>query len=190
MLNQVYEKKMQIVNDNFQTSGWFILPFESITSTTFNNIEIVEENEGITPTIKWFAYVTYNYVYVLRSDLYQVFTTYINERQPENNLTIKIDPSTLQFLKDSNTTTSYEVKQSWKVYSISTQIDVIQTYDFQNDPKQITTDIKNKITWMSIDDAWNFILSTYNEVGSVKISVPLRYNSVPIIKSRIRFTYK
>jgi hypothetical protein len=37
--------------------------------------------------------------------------TYINERQSENNLTIKIDPNTLQFLKDSNTTNTDEIKK-------------------------------------------------------------------------------
>jgi hypothetical protein len=61
--------------------------------------------------------------------------TYVNERQSENNLTVKIDPNTLQFLKDSNTTNTYEIKKIGKIYSISTQIDVIQTYDFENDPK-------------------------------------------------------
>jgi hypothetical protein len=39
---------------------------------------------------------------------------------------------------------------------------------------------------MGIDDARNYILSTYDEIGSVKISVPLRYNSIPVIKSRIK----
>jgi hypothetical protein len=61
--------------------------------------------------------------------------TYVNERQSENNLTVKIDPNTLQFLKDSNPTNTYEIKKIGKIYSISTQIDVIQTYDFEKDPK-------------------------------------------------------
>jgi hypothetical protein len=30
----------------------------------------------------------------------------------------------------------------------------------------------------------------YNEVWSVKISVPLRYNSIPVVKSRIKITSK
>jgi hypothetical protein len=43
---------------------------------------------------------------------------------------------------------------------------------------------------MEINDARNYILSTYNEIWTVKISVPLRYNSIPVIKSRIKITYK
>jgi hypothetical protein len=39
---------------------------------------------------------------------------------------------------------------------------------------------------MNIDDARNYILSTYDEIWSAKISVPLRYNSIPVIKSRIK----
>jgi hypothetical protein len=48
----------------------------------------------------------------MREDLYQVFMTYVNERQSENNLVIKINPDTLQFLKDSNTTSSSEIKKN------------------------------------------------------------------------------
>lgn len=190
LVTQVYNEKVSIVSQNFPITWWFLLPFETITTTTFNNIEIPQLSWDNSPTIKWTAYVTYNYVYVLRSDLYQVFMTYVNERQSENNLTVKIDPNTLQFLKDSNTTNSYEIKKIWKVYSISTQIDVIQTYDFENDPKQIFADIKDKIAWMDVDDARNFILSTYDEIWSVNISTPLWYSSIPVIKSRIKVSYK
>ena len=190
LINQVYDKKMTIVNENFSITWWFLLPFETITTTTFDNIEVSQLSGDDSPTIKWTAYVTYNYAYILWSDLYQTFMTYINERQPENNLIIKIDPNTLQLLRNSNVTSSEEIKKIWKAYSISTQIDIVQTYDFQNDPKQIFTTIKDKIPWINIDDARNFMLSTYDEIWSVKISVPLRYSSIPVIKSRIKISYK
>lgn len=190
LTDQVYAKKIEIVNENFPVTWWFVLPFETITTTTFNNIEIPQSSGDNTSTIKWTAYVTYNYIYVLRSDLYQLFMTYVNERQSENNLIVKIDPNTLQFLKDSNTTNSYEIKKIWKIYSISTQINVIQTYDFENDQKQIIPEIKSKIAWMEIEEARNYILSTYDEVWSVKISVPLWYKSIPVVKSRIKIIHK
>ena len=190
LIDQVYAKKIQIVNENFPITWWFVLPFETITTTTFNDIEIPQLSWDNTPTIKWIAYVTYNYIYVLWSDLYQLFMTYVNERQSENNLTIKIDPNTLQFLKNSNTTNANEIKKIWKTYSISTQINIIQTYDFENDQKQIIPEIKNKVAWMDVDNARNLILSTYDEIWSVKISVPLRYNSIPVVKSRIKIIYK
>ena len=190
LIAQVYEKKMNIVNQNFSTSWWFLLPFETITTTTFNDIQIQNLSWDNSPTIKWTAYITYNYVYVMREDLQQIFTTYVNERPSENNLTIEINPNSIHFLKDSNTTNSDEIKKTGKMYTISTQVDVIQTYDFENDPKQILTEIKNKISWIDVNHARNYILSTYNEIGSVKISVPLRYDSIPIIKSRIKINYK
>jgi hypothetical protein len=37
--------------------------------------------------------------------------TYVNERQSENNLTVKINPNSLQFLKDSNNTNTDEIKK-------------------------------------------------------------------------------
>ena len=190
LVDQVYAKKMEIVNDNFSITWWFVLPFETITTTKFNDIEIPQFSGENVSTIKWEALVTYNYIYVLWSDLYELFMTYVNERQSENNLKIKIDSNTLQFLKDSNATNDYEIKKIWKSYSIATQVNVIQTYDFENDQKQIIPEIKNKIAWMNIEEARNYILSTYDEVGSVKISVPLWYDSIPVIKSRIKIKSK
>ncbi len=190
LIEQVYAKKLEVVNNNFPITWWFVLPFETITTTTFNSINIPQLSWENQPTIRWEAIVTYNYAYVLWSDLYELFMTYVNERQSENNLIVRIDPNTLQFLKDSNMTNSDEIKKIWKVYSISTQINVIQTYDFEKDQKQIISDIKNKIAWMNVDNARNYILSTYDEIGSVKISVPLWYSSIPVIKSRIKIKSK
>ena len=190
LTDQVYEKKLQIVANNFSITWWFLLPFDTITTTTFDDIQIQESDWDSSPTIKWTASITYNYKYVMWDDLYQVFMTYINERQSENNLAVKVNPQTIQFLKDSITTNHDEIKRSGNVFTISTQVEVIQTYDFDNDPKQLLPEIKNKIAWMNINDARNFILSTYNEIWSVKISVPLRYDAIPVIKSRIKITHK
>ena len=190
LIDQVYKKKISIVSENFTDTWWLLLPFDTITTTTFNSIEIPQLSWEKSSTIKWKAYVTYDYLYVLWSDLYQVFMTYVTERQSENNLTIKIDPNTLQFLKDSNTTNSYEIKKIWRNYSIPTQINVIQTYNFEDDHKQIISKLKDEVAWMNVDDARNYILTTYDEIWSVKISTPLRYNSIPLIKSRIKITYK
>ena len=189
LIDQVYKKKISVVSENFPSTWWFLLPFDSITTTTFDSIVIPQLSWEKISIISWEAYVTYNYNYVLWSDLYQVFMTYVNERQSENNLIVSIDSNTLQFLKDSNTTNSYEIKKIWKVYSIPTQINVIQTYDFESDPKQIIPQIKDEIAGMSIDDARNYILTTYDEIWSVKISTPLRYNSIPVVKSRIKIMY-
>jgi hypothetical protein len=72
--------------------------------------------------------------------------TYINERHSENNLVVKINSDTIQFLKDSITTNHDEIKRSGDVFTISTQVQVVETYDFENDIKQIIPEIKNKIT--------------------------------------------
>lgn len=189
LTNQVYEKKLSIVNQNFSISWWILLPFDTITTTTFNNVELPTITDNI-QMLKWTAYITYNYIYVMREDLQQIFMTYINERPLENNLLVKIDPNTIRFLKDSDTTNSDEIRKSWKIFTISTQVDVIQAYDFENDSKKIIPEIKDKIAWMSIIEARNYILSSYAEIWSVKITVPLRYDSIPVLKSRIKINYK
>ena len=100
----------------------------------------------------------------------------------------------LNFLKNETQLFNFkaEVKTSWGMSqctnwnNIYTQINIIQTYDFEKDSKQIIPDIKNKTAWMNVEDARNYILSTYDEIWNVKISVPLRYSSIPVIKSRIK----
>lgn len=190
LVDQVYANKMSTVIENFPNTWWFVLPFETITTTTFNDVIVDQTSWEDSPIIKWTVYVRYNYVYVMWEDLYEIFMTYVNERPFENSLIVKINSWTLQFLKDSNTTNKYEVKKDWNVFTIPTQIDVVHIYDFKNDPKQIIQDIKDKIAWLSVDDARNLILSSYDEVWSVKINTPLWYKSIPIVKSRIKVTYK
>ena len=190
LTDQVYDKKLQIVAENFPITWWFLLPFDTITTTTFDSIHTQESNWDNSATIKWTADITYNYKYVMWDDLYQIFMTYINERQSENNLVVKINPHTIQFLKDSITTNHDEIKKSGDVFTISTQVEVVQAYDFNNDTKQILSEIKDKIAWMNVNDARNLILSSYDEIWSVKISVPLRYDAIPVIKSRIKISHK
>ena len=186
LVDQAYKKKISVVSENFPITWWFLLPFDTITTTTFNSIDIPQLSWENVSTIKGEAFVTYNFVYVLWSDLYELFMTYVNERQSEDSLINRIDSNTLQFLKDSNTTNMDEIKKIWKGYSISTQINVVQTYDFEKDQKQIIPEIKSKIAWMNVDSARNYILSTYDEIWSIKISAPLWYSSIPVIKSRIK----
>jgi hypothetical protein len=190
LIDQVYANKMAVVSENLPNTWWFVLPFETITTTTFNNIEVYQSDWDNSPIIKWTAYVTYHYNYVMWKDIYQIFMTYVSERPFENSLIVEINSWALQFLKDSNTTNTDEIRKNWRVFTIPTQIDVVQTYDFKNDPKQILSNIKDKIAWLDVDDARNYILSTYDEIWSVKISTPLWYRSIPIVKSRIKISYK
>ena len=81
----------------------------------------------------------------MREDLYQIFMTYVGERPLENTAIVKINKDTILFLKDSNTTNTYDVKKSGNILTIPTQISIMQIYDFKNDPKQIVSNIKDKI---------------------------------------------
>lgn len=190
LVDHVYWKKMSIVSQNFPIKDWFILPFETITTTVFNDIEVQQQDDEKTPIIKWTAYVTYNYVYVLWKDLYQIFMTFVNERQSISNAFIKIDENSVQFLKNSDTTQAWEIKKDWKIFIISTQVDIIQSYNFENDDKWIISEIKDKIAWMNVEDARKYILSSYDEIWNVDVSVPLMYDSIPMVKSRIKIKIK
>ena len=55
------------------------------------------------------------------------------------------------------------------------------------DTNGILTEIKSRITGSSVEEARTYLLSSFPEIGSVRITVsPLRYTSIPTIKSRIK----
>jgi hypothetical protein len=100
---------------------------------------------------------------------------------------LHIDHNSIKFIKDTSSAEEGEIKKNWTTLIIPTQINIIQGYDFIQDTNKILSDIKATIAGKSIEEARTYILSTFPEVGSVKISVsPMWYTSIPTIKSRIK----
>jgi hypothetical protein len=126
LIEQVYKQKMNIVNQYFSVPDGILLPFESITTTTFNDIS-VEQSEGIeTPTVKGTATITYTFHYIYWKDLLKAFTTYLNERPSEKTQIINIDRGSIKFIKDSSSFEEGEIKRNGSTFIIPTQIDSVQ----------------------------------------------------------------
>ncbi|MDR2416060.1 MAG: hypothetical protein LBD75_05670, partial [Candidatus Peribacteria bacterium] len=122
LIEQVYKQKMNIVNQYFSIPDGILLPFESITTTSFNEI-LVEQKEGVdTPTVKGTAYITYTFHYIYRKDLLKAFTTYLNERPSEKIQILSIDKSSIKFIKDSSSFEEGEIKKNGNTFIIPTQI--------------------------------------------------------------------
>ncbi|MDR2190334.1 MAG: hypothetical protein LBP53_03990 [Candidatus Peribacteria bacterium] len=188
LVEQVYKQKMNIVSQNFAIPDGILLPFESITTTKFNDIIVNQSGVKDTPTIKGTAYITYTFHYIYRKDLSKAFITYLNERPSEKIQVLNIDKSSIKFIKDSSSFEEGELKKNGTTLIIPTQINSIQGYDFSQDTNNILPEIKTTIAGKGVEEARSYMLSTFpKEIGSVKITVaPLRYTSIPTIKSRIK----
>ncbi|MDR0606968.1 MAG: hypothetical protein LBG52_01135 [Candidatus Peribacteria bacterium] len=187
LVDQIYKQKMNVVSQNFAITDGVLLPFESITRTHFTTIDVDQPGGAETPTIKGTAYVSYLYHYIYRKDLLKAFTTYIKERPSEKIQVLHIDQNSIKFIKDTSSFEQGELRKDGETFIIPTQITVVQGYDFLQDSNKMLSQLKELISGKAIEEARIAILSTYMEVGSVKISVaPLRYTTVPTIKSRIK----
>lgn len=187
LTDQVYKQKLNIVSQNFKVDWWILLPFESITSTKFNEINVSQSWGMDTPTVKGSAYITYTFHYIYRQDLLKALNTYIKERASEKVQVLSIDTNSIKFLKDTSSFQEGEIKKNEDIYIIATQINVMQGYDFKQDSNNIIPDIKNYIAGKNVEESRKYILSNYPEIWSIKISIsPLWYSTIPTIKSRIK----
>lgn len=191
LIEQIYQQKLDIVGKNFGIDGAVVLPFDSLTSTTFNLLTGDRQLGEVSPTVKGTAFVTFTFHYIYFKDLLHQISTYLKERWSDQKQISEPDSSSLQFLTDTSSSEPGDFRKNGTIYIIPTKVTIFQWYDFLTDTNQILDSLKNKIAWKSVDEARNYILSNYNEVGSVQISIkPFRYDSIPNIKSRIHLQAK
>ena len=187
LIDQIYKQKLNIVGQYFNIENGILLPFESITSTTFNSITVNETQGEETPTVKGTAYVTYTFHYIYRNDLLKALNTYIRERPSEKIQVLNIDKNSIKFIKDTSSFEEWEIKKSWDTLIISTEISITQGYDFKQDTNRLVPEIKDNVSGKDIETARKYLLSSFPEIGNVKVSIaPGRHTTIPTIKSRIK----
>jgi hypothetical protein len=125
LVDQIYKQKLNVVGQYFSVPDGVLLPFESITTTKFNNIIVDVESGAETPTVKGTAYVTYTFLYVFWKDLLAAFTTYLKERTTDKVQVLNIDRNSIKFIKDSSSFEEGELKKNGSTYIIATQINTI-----------------------------------------------------------------
>jgi hypothetical protein len=77
------------------------LDFDSITKTTFHNLNIYQQIGENSPLLKGTALVTYTYTYVLREDLLHAFQKYLQERSSDTVQISQLNEESFTFIKDS-----------------------------------------------------------------------------------------
>jgi hypothetical protein len=74
-------------------------------------------------------------------------------------------------------------------YIIPTKLPTIKKYNIEKDSLGIISEMKDKIAWLTTEQASKIILE-YDEIDAVKIQItPRWYSIVPDIKSRIDFRF-
>ena len=126
LVDQIYKQKLNIINQYFTVPDGVLLPFESITTTKFNSINVDTSGGTETPTVKGTAYVTYTFRYVFWRDLLHAFTTYLRERPSDKIQVLSIDKNSIKFIKDTSSFEEGELKKNGETYIIATQINTIQ----------------------------------------------------------------
>ncbi len=102
------------------------MPFDALTSTTFNLITGDWQEGTDTSLIKGSAYVTYVFHYALWKDVLQAFTTYLKEHSSSQQKFLSIDTGSISFIKDTSSIGSGDFRQQGNIYTITTKMDVLQ----------------------------------------------------------------
>lgn len=180
LLEYIYKQKKNIISQNFIGEGKNqLLNFEKLIKT--NNIHIKIDNKPgeKVPMIKWSIIVSLNFMYVQTKDVLDSVRKYLSQRPSEKVKLINIDKDSIIFFSD--------IKEDAGVYIIPTQTSVIQWYDFNKDINGVIESLKTRLIGMGKDEARDIILS-YPEISSAKLKIrPPRYNTIPKLKSRMKF---
>lgn len=178
----IEQQKKNIITQNFNIKDGILLSFNDITEATINSINIPYHSWQNSSILQGTVNATIHFKYVMREDMINAFSEYMQQRPSEKTQLISIDKNTLTFFSDE------EIKENDGTYIVPTKIEVIEWYDFKKDINGIIDDIKAHIISMNSEDARNYILQ-FSEVASTKIKVtPRRYWSIPKLKSRIKIT--
>lgn len=142
-----------------------------------------------TSTIEWSLIVTYAFPYVQKTDILDQFKHYVTERASGTEKVVDISLESLTLYNPKNNQTESNNPKDIE-FIIPTEITTIQTYNFDNDPKNILPEIKNYITGKERKKALTTIQS-YNEITTADINIkPGRLKQITTTKSRINFKIK
>lgn len=174
----ITKNKNEIVKKNFNIEDSILLWFDNLITWEVVNIVIDSKKQDTKqPILKWYVIARMYFHYITRTDMQSVINNYVQQRPSDKVSLNTIDKSSLTFFN--------EVKQIDNVYSIPTQINLVQGYNFDKDINGVAASIKSRIVGMDKEEARDIIIS-YPEISTVRVAIrPPRYTSLPRLKSRI-----
>jgi hypothetical protein len=178
LTDHVKQNKKAIATKYFDLKDWYLLRFDDLINVSIDKIEVKNKPWDVSHLVEWSIEAKVNYKYVAREDLKKAVDKYISQRPSDNLQLISIDKKSLIFFD----------KSSWdNMMIIPTKISTVWWYDFNEDKNNLQEEIKWKIIWSSIEDTREILL-TYPDIWDVSvITTPPRYNTIPLLKSRIYF---
>lgn len=174
----ITKNKNEIIKKNFNVQDSILLWFDGLMTGQITNIVVDSKKQDTKqPIIKWYVVARMYFHYITWADMEKAINIYASQRPSDKVKLNTIDKSSLTFFDD--------VKQIDEVYSIPTQINLVQWYNFDKDINGVAASIKWRIVGMDKTAAKDVVIS-YPEVSTVKIVIrPPRYTSLPRLKSRI-----
>jgi hypothetical protein len=178
------DKKKEYLQETFDASDKKILLFDKLIHLNINEFVTSANVGAVTAFIEGKVSATIDFTYIKDKDLEDAVDAYINQRPSEN----------LQLLGfDTNSVSFYQLiphPYMTGVYLIPTKMNVIRWYNFDRDGSGLLPEIKSKIAGTPREIAQQRI-AEYPEIEKADIRIsPPRYNTLPQIKSRIKFRTK
>lgn len=179
----VRQNKKQIVQDEFiKRDDQYPLMFQGLIDVRVDKVSFSAKPGDDTSDVEGKLDVTYIVRYFTWQDLQKALKLYLGQRPSQTLDIISMQKNSLTFFPDQNKPITGD-----RLIVMPTKMSVIRGYDFNKDYNGLKEDMKNKIIGTKKDEAQKVLLD-YEEVGSVLIKVsPPWSDSIPSIKSRIRF---
>lgn len=174
-----YVRQISYNNENKNT---YILPFDELVMFDQSNLILDTKLGSKSDQVKWIYEQSIKIPYINIKDFDAQASSFVSSRTSPNKKFIQIMPWSLNFY--------YEDKKllSWGVLIVPTKFDAMIGYDFTKDSDWYFQILKERLKWVSIQEAKE-ILGSYDQIANSSITLsPPWYDKLPNIKSRINIS--
>lgn len=157
-----------------------ILPFDEFIEFIPERFTTDAESGDALIQLEWAVEWKLIYHQIPKTSLISNISDYVQERPLPGNTLLTYDMWSLRIYDLIQTPTTGQ-------YYMPTRLNTVWWYDFENDQNILTSEIIDRIKWLSLTDAEKVILS-YSQILDIDISMsPPRYDTLPNTEERIRF---
>ena len=174
-----YIRSLSYNNENKST---YLLPFDELVVLDQWKLNLDTKFWTKTDQVKWTYEQNIKIPYINLKDFDSQAGQFVASRTSPNKKFVQIMPGSLNFY--------YEDKKvlSWWVLIVPTKFDAMIGYDFSKDSDWYIQILKQRLKWVSIQQAKE-ILWSYDQIANSSITLsPPWYDKLPNIKSRINIT--
>lgn len=182
LLEDINQELPWIIRKGNQDKNHLTLPLPDEIQVTVNRFVTNAQPGESASFLQWTMDVTITYPYSQKSEVERQSLIYLQQRtmptSQEGGLTLeRVD--------------FYDPREVWTgAYILPTTLQTFTTYNFSEDPYDITRQIKASIAWYTKENA-KAVALLFDEVHDITISIsPFRYSSIPKSLDKIKITTK